>query len=130
MSGLTEYVFRFDQNGDVVRIPYAKWKRIREGEEVVEAYANQAIYIAYAYILLENRKPDYCPRIDGAIYFFDKIGKVILNRPYYFDIFQDGEEEAGGVISLQHRKKKKEVADKYHWQLKPQQIQAVIDCIW
>lgn len=130
MSSLTEYVFRFDQNGDMVRIPYAKWNRIREGEEVIVEYANQAIYIAYAYILLENRKPDYCPRIDGAIYYFDQTGKVILDRPYYFDIFQDGEEEAGGVISLQHRQKKKEVADKYHWKLKPDQIQKVIDLIW
>ena len=107
-----------------------KWKRIREGKEVIEVYANQAVYIAYAYILLENRKPDYCPRIDGAIYYFDKTGNVILNRPYYFDIFQDGEEEAGGVISLQDRKKKKEVAEKHHWTLKPKQIQKVIDCIW
>ncbi|GMR16613.1 MAG: hypothetical protein BMS9Abin31_0968 [Gammaproteobacteria bacterium] len=130
MSSFTEYVFCFDLNGEVIRIPYAKWKRIREGEEVVEDYVNQTVYIAYAYILLESRKPDYCPRIDGAIYYFDKKGKVILDRPHYFDIFQDGEEEAGGVINLQHRKKIKEVAEKYHWKLKSEQIQKVIDCIW
>lgn len=64
MSGLTEYVFHFKSSGEVMRIPYAKWKRIREGEEVIVEYASQAIYIAYAYILLEKRKPDYCPRID------------------------------------------------------------------
>lgn len=130
MSRLTEYVFRFEPNGEVIRIPYARWKRIREGKEVIEEYANQAVYIAYAYILLENRKPDYFPRIDGAIYYFDQAGKVILNRPHYFDIFQDGEEERGAVISLQHRKKKKEVAEKYHWKLTPKQIQAVVDSIW
>ena len=67
----TEYVFRFDPDGEVVCIPYAKWDRI----------------------------------IDGG-------------------------EEAGGVINLQHRKMNKEVADKYHWTLKPNQIQKVIDCIW
>lgn len=130
MSSLAEYVFHFDPNGDIVRIPYAKWKRVREGGEVIDDYANQAVYIAYAYILLENRKPDYCPRIDGAIYYFDKTGKAILNRPYYFDIFQDSAEEAGGVISLQHRKKKKGVEDRYRWKLKSDQIQKVIDCIW
>ena len=130
MSSLTEYVFHFEPDGEVVRIPYAKWKRIREAEEVIEAYADQQVHIAYAYILLENRNPVYCPRIDGAIYYFDQTGKVILNRPYYIDIFQDGEEEAGGVISLQHRKKKKEVADRFRWKLKPSQIQKVVDCIW
>lgn len=130
MPSITEYVFHFELSGKVVHIPYAKWNRIREGEEVVEAYVNQTVYIAYAYILLEKRKPDYCPRIDGAIYYFDKSGKVILNRPYYFDIFQDGEEEAGGVISLVHRKKKKEVEARYRWKLKPDQIQKVVDCIW
>ena len=130
MSGLTEYVFHFKQCGEVVRIPYAKWKRIREGEEVIVENARQMVYIAYAYILLENRKPDYCPRIDGAIYYFDQAGKVILNRPHYFDIFQDGEEERGAVISLQHRKKKKEVAEKYHWKLTTKKIQAVVDSIW
>lgn len=130
MSGLTEYVFHFEENAHVVRIPFAKWKRIRAGEELAKEFANKKVYIAYAYLLLENRKPDYCPRIDGAIYYFDKTGKVILNRPYYFDIFQDGEEEAGGVVSLQHRKKKKEVEDRYRWKLKPDQIQKVIDCVW
>ena len=130
MAGLTEYVFHFKQSGEVVRIPYAKWKRIRESEEVIVEYASQAIYIAYAYIILENRKPDYCPRIDGSIYYFDNSGRVILNRPYYIDLLQDLDEEAGGVISLQHHKKKKNVAKKFHWKLKPQQIQQVIECIW
>lgn len=130
MSSLTEYVFRFDQHGNVVRIPYAKWKRIREGEEVVEAYVNQTVYIAYAYILLENRKPDYCPRIDGAIYYFDKAGYVISDKPYYFDLFQDIDEKESGVISFEYRKKKKEVEDRYRWKLKPDQIQKVVDCIW
>ena len=50
MSGLTEYVFHFDNHGKVIRIPRARWNRIRMGDEVVEEYANQTIYIAYAYI--------------------------------------------------------------------------------
>ena len=98
--------------------------------EYVKEYANQKVYIAYAYILLENRKPDYCPRIDGAIYYFEQNGRVIENTPYYFDLFQDYEEKTGGVISLQHRKKKKVVEDRFCWKLKPGQIQKVIDCIW
>ena len=130
MSSFTEYVFRFDLNGEVIRIPYAKWKRIREGEEVVEDYVNQTVYIAYTYILLESRLPEYCPRIDGAIYYFDKNGYVILDKPYYFDLLQDNDERTGDVISLQHRKKKKEVTDKYYWKLKPGQIQKVVECIW
>ena len=130
MSSFTEYVFHFEPNGGVVRIPYAKWNRVREGEEIISEYANQAVYIAYAYILLENRKPDYCPRIDGAIYYFDKAGNVILDKPYYFDLFQDIDEKESGMISLEHRKKKKEVENKYRWKLKPDQIQKVIDCIW
>jgi len=130
MSGFTEYVFHFKQSGEVVRIPYAKWKRIREGEVAIAEYAGQVVYIAYAYLLLKNRKPDYCPRIEGAIYYFDKAGNIISGKPYYFDLFQDCDEEAGGMISFEHRKKKKEVADKYCWKLKPDQIQKVINCIW
>ena len=130
MSSYTEYVFHFNSNGDVTRIPRARWNRIREGEESVKEFANEQVHIAYAYILLENRNPDYCPRIDGAIYYFDKAGKVILEQPHYHDLLQDLDEQAGGVINLQHRKKTKEVAEKYHWTLKPKQIQKVIDCIW
>lgn len=130
MTGITEYVFHFDHHGEVIRIPRARWNRIRDGEELVKEYANKKIYIAYAYILLESRKPDYCPRIDGAIYYFDQMGKINLERPHYIDIFQDDEEAAGGVICLQYRKKRKEVLEKYHWKLKPAQIQKVIGCVW
>lgn len=130
MSGITEYVFHFTRNGVATRIPRARWNRIRDGEESVKEYANLQMYIAYAYILLENRKPDYCPRIDGAVYYFEQNGYIIDNGPHYIDVFQDYEEETGGVISLEHRKKKKEAAAKYHWELKQAQIQQVIDCIW
>lgn len=61
---------------------------------------------------------------------FNNRGKVILERFYYVDIFQDGEEDRGGVISFQYRKKKKEVVEKYYWKLKSKQIQAVLDIIW
>ena len=127
---LREYVFHFDDAEIVSRIRYAKWCRVLEGEESIDAFANQSIYIAYAYILLENRIPNYCPRIDGAIYYFDEMGYVILGRPYYFDLLQDLEEYAGGAINLQHRKNKKAIAEKYRWKLKPNQIQKIIDCIW
>jgi len=130
MTGFTEYVFRFEQNGEVVRIPYAKWKRIREGEEVVEAYANQTIYIAYAYLFLENKKPGYCPRIEGSIYYFDKVGRIIENRSHYFDLLQDFDEAESGVFNLHHYKKKKAAADKYQWTLKLDEIQKILDCIW
>lgn len=127
---IREYVFQFDDAGIVSRIPYAKWCRVREGEEPIEAFANQSIHIAYTYLTLENKKPDFCPRIDGAIYYFDKDGRVILDKPHYFDLLQDMDEDAGAVINLQHRKKKKEITDKYYWKLNPQQIQRVIECIW
>lgn len=128
MSDLTEYVFHFGINEDVVRIPYAKCKRIREGGEVMLEYANQSIYVAYAYILIDNRKPRYCPRIDGAVYYFDYAGRVLLEKPHYFDLLQDLD-ETGGVISLHHRKMKKEASDKHCWKLNTRQIQAVIDLI-
>ena len=130
MTNYTIYIFHFSKLGEVKRIPSAKWNRIRAGDEIVKEYSNQAVYIAYTYLSLENKKPDYCPRIDGKIYYFDKEGRVILDKPHYLDIFQDLDEEAGGVINLQHRKKTKEVADKYHWELDSQQIQWVLECIW
>lgn len=129
MPGLTVYVFYFSDDGKVTRIPYAKWQRIEAGDEIVEEFSNLSIHIAYAYILLENRKPDYCPRIEGEICYFDHSGKTIPNKPY-FDLLQDMDEASGGVISLQHRKRIKEVREKNYWQLNAQQIQAVIDCIW
>lgn len=126
---IREYVFIFEDVGTVKRIPFAKWCRIRTGDEKIKHYSNQAIHVAYAYILIKNRKPDYCPRIDGAVYYFDKSGRVI-EHSHYFDLLQDADEEAGGVISLQHRKKKKDVAKKNHWKLNSQQIQAVIESVW
>jgi len=130
MSSLTEYVFHFEHGGKVARIPFDKWKRIRDSEEAVEAYSNQAIYIAYVYILLENRKPVYCPRIDGAIYYFNKAGNIISDKPHCIDIFEDIEEETSRVINLQYRKKKKEVLNKYYWRLNAQQIQQIVSEIW
>ncbi|MDH5425333.1 MAG: hypothetical protein OEY29_10085 [Gammaproteobacteria bacterium] len=125
-----EYVFHFDEEGKVTRIPHTKWNRVRNGEELLQEHSNKSVYIAYAYMSLENRKPDYCPRIDGAIYYFDAAGRVILDKPYYFDLLQDLDELNGCVIDLLHRKKKAESANKYHWQLTSKQIQAVIDYIW
>lgn len=130
MTGISVYIFHFSDDGHVTRIPYAKWKRISSGKESVKEFSNAAIRIAHAYILLENKKPAYCPRIEGGVYYFDRSGRIILNEPYYFDLLQDLDEACGGVIDLQHRKKKKQALDKYCWKLNAQQIQAVIDCIW
>ena len=81
MNSLTTYVFQFKASGDVVRLPYAKWNRVCSCDEPLREYSNQSIYIAYAYIFLENRKPDYCPRIEGAIYYLDTSGYVIKTMP-------------------------------------------------
>lgn len=89
---IREHVFQFEDAGTVRRIPYKKWCRVREGDERKEKYANQIIHIAYAYIVVANGKPEYCSRIDGA--------------HYYFDLLQDLYEDDGGVIRLEHRKKK------------------------
>jgi hypothetical protein len=113
----------------VTRIPYAKWKRIIHGDELVEEFSSLPVRIAHAYILLEDRKPDYCPHIEGEICYFDHSGKIIPNQPY-FDLLQDMDEASGGVINLRHRKRLKEVREKNYWELNSQQIQAVIDCIW
>lgn len=128
MSSLTEYVFHFDQNEEVRRIPFAKWSRIREGDEALKDYANQSLKIAYAYILLENRKPDYCPRIDGTIYYFDKFGYVIKTLPK-IDLLNDIEEEDSGVIDFQYRKERYEYLKLHKWKLDPKQIGVVIDLI-
>jgi len=130
MTSHTVYIFYFSDDGNVTRIPYAKWKRISSGKETVKEFSNASIHIAHAYLLLENKKPDYCPRIEGGIYYFDKSGRIILNEPPYYDLLQELDESSGGVINLQHRKKKKEAFDKYYWELNSQQIQAVIDYIW
>lgn len=130
MTGLTVYIFYFSGDGHVTRIPYAKWKRISAGEESVQDFSNAAVHIAYAYLQLKNKKPVYCPRIEGGIYYFDKTGRIIVNDPQYFDLLQDLDEASGGVISLQHHKKKKVAQDKYCWELYSQQVQAVIDTIW
>ena len=130
MTGVTVYIFCFTDDGKVIRIPYTKWKRISSGDETVEEFSNLSIHIAYAYLLLENRKPDYCPRIEGQIYYFDPSGRVIDDDRNYFDLLQDIDEASADVINLQHRKRKKEVQEKYYWELNSQQVQAVIDCIW
>ena len=130
MSGVTVYVFYFSKDGNVSRIPYARWDRIESGKETVEDYSSLTIHIAYAYILLENRKPDYCPRIEGHIYHFDLSGRIIPDKLPYFDLLHDVDEASGGVINLQHRIKKKGMFEKHYWELNSRQVQAVIDCIW
>jgi len=130
MPGSTVYVFYFTDENNLERIPYTKWNRIRSGNESIKDINKRSIFIAYAYLLLEDRKPNYCPRIDGAIYYFDENGRVISDRPHYYDLLQDLDESAGGAINLQHRKKKMEESIKYRWQLNAKQIQLVIDSIW
>jgi len=130
MSGYTVYIFNFPDDNHVTRIPYAKRKRVSSGKESVQAFSNSAVRIAHAYLLLKDKKPDYCSRIEGGIYYFDNSGRIILNKAYYFDLLQDLDESSAGVIDLQHRKKKQAALDKYCWELNSQQVQAVIDCIW
>jgi len=129
MTSRTVYIFHFSDDGHVTRIPYAKWQRISSGKESVQEFSNAAIRLAHVYLLLEDKKPVYCPHIEGGIYYFDKSGRIILNEPYYFDLLQDLDEACSGAIDLQHRKNKKAVLDKYFWALHAQQIQAVIDCV-
>lgn len=85
---------------------------------------------SYVEILPENKKPDYCPRIERQIYYFDNSGRIILDDPFYFDLLQGLSDDAGGVISLKHRRNKKAAFDKYYWELTSQPIQSVIACIW
>ena len=126
----TVYIFHFLKNGEVKRIPYAKWNRICTGEELADEFSSQVIYIAYAYISLKNEQPDYCHRLDGVIYYFDESGQVIIERPYYFDLLKDLEALDGGVIDFQHFKKNKMLSDKYQWELSARQIAHVLDLIW
>lgn len=129
MLNPTVYIFYFSDSGSVTRIPYAKWIRIRSGKEIANDFAGQSIHIAYAYILLNKQLPDYCPRIEGGIYYFDKSGRIENDMPY-FDLFKDLAEDSTGNINLMHRKKKKEYSDKYCWQLDSNQIQLIIDTVW
>jgi len=130
MLGQTIYVFQFTADGSTIRIPLKKWDRIYRGNTLMKEYCSQLIHIAYAYISLKDRKPEYCPRIDGVIYYFDENGRIISDKPHYFDLLQDLNELNGDVIDLQHRKNKIETATKYQWRLSARQIQLVIDCIW
>ena len=130
MTSYTVYIFHFSVDGTITRIPYAKWKRISTGKEPVPSFSGSSVYIAHAYLVLENKKPDYCLRIEGGIYYFDKTGTIILNDPQYFDLLWDLNRASETVIDLQHHRKIKMSFEKYCWELKPQQIQAVIDCIW
>jgi len=125
-----EYVFLFNTDGSVTRIPAAKWSRVREGDELLQEFSNRSVQIAYAYIKFVNSSPDYCPRIDGVIYYFDENGRVISDKPHYFDLLQDLDEVTGGVINLQHRKLKVKTASKYQWQVNAKQIQLIVDNIW
>lgn len=129
MSNLTTYVFQFHDDTSVTRIPFAKWKRIREGEERVKEYANGKMYIAYAYILLENRKPDYCPIIEGSIYYFDAMGYVIktLTR---IDLLRELYEKDDDAIDFNYHRQKVDYFKKHQWQLNSSQIQEVIKMIW
>lgn len=129
MSNPTVYIFIFSSKTVVTRLPYAKWIRIRSGSERSVDFAGKAIRIAYAYILLKNRKPSYCPRIEGGIYYFDHDGRI-KNYLVYFDLLEDMNEEQTGIINLQHRKKLKEYTNKYCWNLNVTQVQQVISCIW
>ena len=129
MLNPTVYIFYFSDSGNVTRLPYAKWIRIRSGKEIADNFAGKSIHIAYAYILLNNRLPDYCPRIEGGIYYFDRSGRI-KNYMAYFDLFEDMDEDSASIINLKHRKKKKEYSDKYCWQLDSKQIQLIIDSIW
>ena len=129
MSNLTTYVFQFNDNTDVVRIPFAKWNRIREGEERVEEYANKKMYIAYAYILLENRKPGYCPIIEGSIYYFDAMGYVIKNLPVT-DLLTELYEMDSDVIDFNYHRGKADYFIKHYWELDSSQIKKVVNLIW
>jgi len=100
MANLSAYIFHFSDKGNVICIAHAKWARIRAGDEIVEAYSNQPVHIAYAYASLERRKPVYCSRIDGAIYYFDNTGRVILDKPHYLDFMKDLDEAAVDAIDL------------------------------
>ena len=129
MSNLTTYVFHFLESDKVVRLPYAKWNRICSCEEALPKYSNKSIYIAYAYIELENRKPVYCPVIEGSIYYFDAKGYLIKKLPR-IDLLKELYEMDSDVIDFNYHKENFDYFKQHQWQLDSNQIQAVLDCIW
>ena len=126
---LREYVFHFVDAEIVSRIRYVKWCRVLEGEESVDAFANRSIYIAYAYISVENRIPSYCPRIDGAIHYFDESGYIVKTLTK-IDLLKELDEMNSDVIDFCYLRGKQKYFKRHQWQLDSSQIQAVIDCIW
>lgn len=129
MSNLTTYVFHFLEPEKVVRLSYAKWNRIFLGEEKLPNYSNKLIYIAYAYISLENRKPAYCSIIEGSIYYFDAMGYLIKTLPR-IDLLQEMYEINSDVIDFNYHKEKADYFKQHQWQLNLKQIGVVLDCIW
>ncbi|MCK4866349.1 MAG: hypothetical protein KAT06_13110 [Gammaproteobacteria bacterium] len=127
MTSYSVYIFHFSKNGDVHRIAYAKWKRLYSRKECDKSLANLSIYIAFAYIELNDRKAEFCPRIDGEIFYFDDKGWLILDKRVSLDIFQESRE---GIIDLSYWQKKKERQKKYYWTLNSNQNQRVIDLTW
>lgn len=129
MSNLTTHVFHFLEPDKVVRIPYAKWNRICSGEEILPNYSNKLIYIAYAYISLENRIPVYCPIIEGSIYYFNTAGYLIKTLPR-MDLLKEMYEIDSDVIDFNYHKEKYDYFKQHQWQLNSKQIGVALDHIW
>lgn len=130
MCSIRVYIFYFPDDGNVTRIPYARWQRIYSGNETIKEFANAAIRIAHAYIQLENRKPVFSPRIEGGIYYFDRSGRIIETSQEGVDLLHELYESCEGVFDINYHRKKKAWFGRYCWRLNSRQIQAVIDAIW
>ena len=134
--GLTVSVFHFLDDGCVKRVPMTKWNPIGRGDKPYIGYENQKIKMAFAYIERIDRKPVYCPRIEGLVYRTDERGYVNFyerlkdfNSPLAdLPIFDDG-------YDLQMRKtcsmfRRKCYSNRHLWQLSPSDIQKIVDAVF
>ncbi len=134
--GLTVSVFHFKPDGTIKRIPMTRWNRMCDEEEPYVGYEGQTIRIAYAYIDRVNRKPVYCPLIEGAIYRLDDKGMVRVTDRIRDVVSPLGDIDLGGelsgpsVIDACARFGRRRYAVRHTWKVTPKDVQALVDIIF
>lgn len=124
------YIFMLDENNHPSRIPLAKWDRVLKKQQAMIELAGTCVKIAYAYIELEDRRPVYCPRIDGVLHFFDESGYIAESHMPPVDLIANLKKENEKVVDLEHYLRNRDYWVANRWDVQPAMIQKIIDKIW
>ena len=123
---LKQFIYQYD--GELLRVPLARWHRLLANEQSERSFCNRSIHIIYAYVEMSNDKPVYCHRIEAVRYQFDEAGFCQSRSFPDFDLLSAVQDS--NIVYLASRLQQREFRESHYWDVPPFLLNIILEKIW